>query len=213
MKIVATSDLHGALPEIPECDLLLIGGDVCPIDQSHETKRQRSWLRKTFAPWLEELPAKEIVWICGNHDFVGETPGFWRVAAEFRGFYLQDKWAQVNGLKIYGFPWTPNLKHWAFYKGDDDWREVNQQIPEDADIILMHSPPRGVGGLDGNHPEWCAPHIYERLAYVCPKLVVFGHIHEGYGERKIGDVQLANVAHMNEFYEPVNPPMVFDIGP
>jgi Icc-related predicted phosphoesterase len=217
MKIVATSDFHGSLPQIPECDLLLIGGDICPIEGSHKPASQRSWLRKTFAPWLEEQPAKEIVWILGNHDFVGELPGFNRIAEELPGVYLKDSstvffdYRSQKPFKIYGFPWTPNLKHWAFYKSDNDWRAINSQIPDDADIILMHAPPRGVGGVDGGHPEWCAPHIYERLAFVSPKLIVFGHIHEGYGERKIGEVQLANVAHMNDFYEPVNAPMVFEL--
>lgn len=50
MKIVATSDFHGVLPpveSIPECDVLVIAGDVCPL-RDHGVEFQRSWLLTNF---------------------------------------------------------------------------------------------------------------------------------------------------------------------
>jgi hypothetical protein len=49
IRVVATSDLHGILSDIPECDLLFIGGDIC-LDGS--SKAQAEWVDLNFRCWL-----------------------------------------------------------------------------------------------------------------------------------------------------------------
>ena len=66
MKIVAISDLHGQLPTVPECDLLLIAGDICPV-HNHKLFYQDIWLRSVFAAWLRQQRAKRIIGVWGNH--------------------------------------------------------------------------------------------------------------------------------------------------
>lgn len=218
MKVVATADLHGAFLEIEECDLLLIGGDVCPVEGDHGVPRQRAWLRGDFADWLIDVPAKWVVWIAGNHDFVCESPGFRRVADEIADgvgnaggppvTYLQDEAVTLGGVKIYGSPWVSNLRNWAFFAPESKWEHLAGSMPP-CDIALLHSPIPGV--LDGGHPEWCSMFMAQALRRAEPKVVVCGHIHEGYGQDKKGEIKFYNAAHMNWFYEPVNPPFVFEI--
>ncbi len=211
MRIVATADLHGSFPEIPECDLLLIAGDVCPIKGSHDAHRQQNWLKGHFRPWLAEQPAKDIVWIGGNHDFGCELAGFKHLVKGFPGHYLLEEAVEVQGKTIFGMPWTPNLATWAFYAKDEAWHWLGENIPTDTDILMLHSPPTGIM-LDGGHPEWASPYILTEITQrVQPQLCVFGHIHEGYGEIEVRGTKFANVSHMDEFYEPVNSPMVFDL--
>ena len=60
LRVAAISDLHGDLipaDEFPPCDLLLIAGDVSPIDD-HSPRAQQLWLETVFAPWLSQLPAR-----------------------------------------------------------------------------------------------------------------------------------------------------------
>ena len=79
MTVIATSDLHGTLPEIKtEFDLLLICGDICPV-WDHNRHYQKEWLNTDFADWIKSLPYKNalsrVVCIAGNHDFYLEGAG------------------------------------------------------------------------------------------------------------------------------------------
>ena len=56
MRFVCVADLHGYLPEIPPCDVLLVAGDICPTDDERPAT-QRRWLHSTFATWLAGVPA------------------------------------------------------------------------------------------------------------------------------------------------------------
>ena len=207
MDIVATSDWHGKFPEIPACDLLLIAGDVCPLD-SHQPHHQRAWLRGPFSDFLNKVPAEEIVWIAGNHDFVCETPGFRRIADELPGHYLIDDSIEISGIKIYGSPWVPDLPSWAFYADDSLLQERADRIPLDSDIVLLHGPPKGIlDSVHGNHVG--AGFIMSRLQQVIPRYVIFGHIHEGYGRMNLGGVEFKNVSYLDEFYDPRFPPQAF----
>lgn len=228
MKIIAISDLHGFLPQIPECDLLLIAGDIVPDDFTPGTgakylshDEQENWVRTYFTKWLDKVPARSVVGIAGNHDFIfqGTNLGF-----ELPWTYLDDTTANVQGLNIHGAPWTPEFGGWAFMAPEVSLNEKWDKIPEDTDILVVHGPPHGYGDKTemylkpGQDPHVGSKTLEAKLyfgSFPNLKLVVFGHIHEGYGtgSMKLLDRNLtwANVSHVDEYYSPNRSPMLFDL--
>lgn len=81
MRIVALSDLHGFLPKIPACDLLIVAGDVCPdrfgpFRAVHDPYQQQAWFDRNVRPWLAAAPATHKLLTWGNHDWCGQTCSF-----------------------------------------------------------------------------------------------------------------------------------------
>lgn len=217
MKVAATADLHGHLPEIPDCDLLVVAGDVCPVDD-HGLPRQREWLTREFLPWLDQSPAGEIVWVAGNHDFALEL-GAERLRS--RAHYLQDSLIELSiggePVKIYGTPWTREIGPWAFSLPEkQDGRrpgleDVFSRIDPRTDILVSHGPPRGIldRTLGGEYVG--SPSLRARIRAVAPRLVVFGHIHEAHGRITLQGTTYLNAAHMDARYRPVNPVEEFEL--
>lgn len=216
MQIVATADLHGHLPEIPKCDLLIVGGDVAPDfgrpgATANNVRSQLAWCWNTFAPWLANVPADHIIGIGGNHDF-----GLEQCPEEARSLpwqYLLDEATEFRGLKIFGTPWVPNLSRWAFHKDDAALGRLYDHIPADVDILVTHGPPFGF--CDHTVPKFGSvragsPDHTQYLARTQAKVNICGHIHEGYGFAYTArGTTVANVAHQTERYEPINPPVSF----
>jgi len=208
MKILAVSDFHGYLPPInhvPDSDLMIIAGDVTPV-WNHEIPFQKAWLKNEFSEWLKNLD-RPVIGIAGNHDFYAmRNPGF---MAELPWTYLQDEATEFNGLKIWGSPWVTRLTGWAFCTTEDVMGDKIDQMDKDIDILVSHAPPYGIGDAVKFTKEHVgSTMLANRLMFQeWPNLksVVFGHIHEGFGQSQIGDVAFYNVSWLNERYNQNNP--------
>jgi hypothetical protein len=202
--------LHGHLPEIPDADLLLIGGDLVPITH-HDLPWSRDWLAASFRPWLGGVAARmPVVGVAGNHDFIfQDNPD---QVPELPWTYLQDSETKFRGLRIWGSPWQPWFYDWAFNLREPELCEKWELIPGGTNILLLHGAPFGHGDLsfDGHH-NLGSPSLARRIEVVWPQLVVFGHIHCGYGMTDEGGTVYVNASHMDERYKPVNPPIVVEL--
>lgn len=214
MKVACVSDLHGNLPDIKglDFDLLLIGGDICHGSKTHfsyEIDRITKWLDKEFRNWLEELK-RPVVAVAGNHDLLFEKLPY--EVPNLPWTYLEDNGTEFQGIKIWGTPWQKRFHNWAF--NADEWflKEQWDQIPNDTDLVLLHGPPHKYGDYSVYSREHVgSPSLTTRIKQIKPKLVVYGHIHSGYGQYKIGESVLVNASLLNEEYEVANPVVVVEI--
>ena len=209
MIIDCVSDLHGHFPSLPGGDLLIVAGDLTARDTYQECIY--------FGNWLRDLDYREKIFIGGNHDnLLQNTDLVDDVLYDFT--YLQDSGSTFEGMKIWGSPWTlsfpgMNTKCKAFcLESEEEIGKKFDLIPLGTDILITHMPPYGI--MDG---VWMPSHasydrvgsvsLAKRIDVVKPKLVVFGHIHEGYGKEGEGATMYVNACHVNEYYAPVNGPI------
>lgn len=210
-KILVAADLHGFLPEVQECDLLLIAGDIC-IDGS--PLEQARWLSDVFQPWLEAIPARNVVACAGNHDVIWErNPSL--VPKDLRWTYLQDEHVVVDGLKIWGTPWQPiflPLFDWAFNATEDKLEMAFDLIPHDTDILVCHGPPYGYGDKTYTGEHVGSKAMLDAIRRVQPEFVVCGHIHCAHGRYKVGRTCVVNASLINETYTMLSKPILLTKG-
>jgi Calcineurin-like phosphoesterase len=217
MLVRAAADLHGHLPTVERCDVLLLAGDLVPLAVQDSDSGSQRWLRDVLGAWLEDVPAEHVVGIAGNHDLWAQHAA---PPEGLRWTYLQDDGATVAGLRMWGTPWTPTFGGWAFEAEPEARRETFAHIPAETDVLLAHCPPWGCGDRAprrgtpeaGSEHVGC-PELLQAIELVLPTLVVFGHVHEdgGYRDELPSGPLLANVSILDGGYKPVRGPARFEL--
>lgn len=227
IRIVAISDLHGYLPKLEPCDLVLICGDSVPLKYQSDFELTYNWYIKDFRKWAEELECNKVLFIAGNHEctFPRHSGVFYEeFPEEDKITYLQDSEYVYRGkdgknYRIYGTPWCQVFGRWAFMASDPALEEIYSKIPKDLDILITHDAPYGVtdvllqkkckwanGEHIGNKP------LAEAITKKKPKIVLHGHLHSTSREfETLGTSKVTNCSLKDEFYNPIYSPICFEL--
>lgn len=205
MKIVCISDTHQRFPVVPDGDVLVHAGDWTWEGEARAVRQ--------FYDWILSLPHKHKVIITGNHDIGIEDNTAPKPPKEIH--YLENSGVVIDGVKFYGSPITPTFGNWAFMRdrGDEITKYWNM-IPNDTDVLITHGPPQGI--LDKTPARWGSINagcydLLQAVKRVKPKLMVFGHIHHGYGVLEQDGTTFVNASICDEEYDAVNQPVCFEL--
>lgn len=210
LKFVAISDTHcrHRSLRLPKGDVLLHAGDV-----SYRSNREEI---VDFLDWFAKQPFSYKIFIAGNHDFFFERKkeALIKALVPEGVHYLKDEAVVIDGLKIWGSPYTPWFYRWAFNKRRGEPLATHwNQIPADTDILLTHGPVYGILDTVINEQNAGDKDLLKRVLEIKPKAHVCGHIHEAYGMVRRHGIRFVNACVLNEAYELVNKPIAFDVMP
>lgn len=204
MKVVCISDTHDRHRELilPPGDMLIHAGDLTRLGEVAKLN--------DFFAWCNELDYQYKIVIAGNHDFALEQcdPD---IIIPSGITYLENQATVLNGLTIWGSPICPPYYNWAFMWDIAKRKVLYQNIPDNVDIIINHSPVYGILDWANKGCNAGCIALQERLALLNPKLVVTGHIHEDYGIKKIDNTIYVNASILNKRYQIANSPIIIEL--
>ena len=189
-----THTFHEMLSVTKNIDIVIFSGDC----SNPQNTLQSSFEVLTFLKWFGQLPIKHKIFVAGNHDVSIERKMILKNDFTDNGIiHLWDEEIVIEGMKIYGSPYTPSFGvGWAFNKDRGKLHKVWENIPEDTDILVTHGPPKGVLDLSYSRDgklEFCGDvSLKKRIRQLQIKLVCFGHIHNCEDITNQGYIKLAD---------------------
>lgn len=196
MKILAFSDLHLArgraaaiVDAAHHADVVIGAGDFC--NHRHGLTDAMALLSGIRCPFVV---------VPGNAESADEL----RAAAGPDIDVLHGQTANIDGFEIfgigYGIPVTP-FGDWSCDLTETAAEAMLDRC-EKADIIVSHSPPKGVADLTAQGQSVGSTALRDAIVRLSPKLVFCGHIHDSWGKSgAIGATQVHNLGPTPNWFE------------
>lgn len=188
LKVLAISDTHNAHEQLTldltDVDLIVHAGDFT-VSRSVARNFDEA---VDFFRWFDGLNVKHKVVIPGNHD-TSIYSGSHSNLKSYSFTLLNHESIEIEGVKIFGSPYTPSFGHgWAYNMDRDRLYSLWDDIPEDTQLLLTHGPAKRAldlasRSIHGNEilNEFEAVGdlaLLNAIKRVKPAYHVFGHIHE-----------------------------------
>ncbi len=195
MKILAFSDLHLSARHAADlvsasgpADLVIGAGDFC---------NHRKGLAQAMA-MLKGITAPMIV-VPGNAESDDEMR---RAAAGVT--VLHGRETTANGLHIFGLGYGVPVTPFGDWSCDltEATAETLLNTCKKADILITHSPPKGVADVTSQGASVGSVAIRAAIERLQPKLALCGHIHDSWGtEGVIGATRVVNLGPTPNWFE------------
>jgi Icc-related predicted phosphoesterase len=194
-RILAFSDMHlsrrcaaDIRAAAPQADLVIGAGDFCT---------QRRGLDDAMAELAPVLP--KAVLVPGNAESADELR-----AAAGPATVLHGEAAERSGLVLFGLGYAVPRTPFGAWSCDLDETEAAALLDrmEQADILIVHSPPTGVADRTSAGASIGSTAVRAAIERVQPRLVLCGHIHDSWGASgSIGAAPVHNLGPRPHWFE------------
>jgi Icc-related predicted phosphoesterase len=207
-RVTVISDTHCRHDEIdlPAGDLLIHCGDM--FDLFSRTPQRLFQMDQ----WFGRQEFDTILYTGGNHDRELEAAVAHRSQPLKNAHYLSDEAVEFRGLRIFGAPWVPDLSRHAFFKDQPALARTWGQIPPGIDILVTHTPPKGILDKSRGGQSLGCPDLAAELQRISPRVHCFGHVHASAGHRRIGETLFINASSIESGTGKIRPPITFTLS-
>jgi Icc-related predicted phosphoesterase len=203
LRICLISDTHEThlklTKKIPPCDILIHTGDIFMTGKYRSRSTSIRKLQE-FNEWTKTLPAKRVILIGGNHDFILERLSKNQMELLLDNIiYLQNSTVSFHNFHFIGCPFSSGIS------GNNTFQ--SQSFKDQSDRFIQK----------------CSREFHENIVLLThdyiksykeqlnPVLYVVGHNHFAGGISMVDDTIKVNATSVNVNYELSNEPIVLDL--
>lgn len=195
-RVMAFSDLHGSraragalVAASADADLVIGAGDYCNM-------------RQGLAGALSLLAGlrRPVILVPGNAESAAEL----RFAAHQGMTVLHGEAVDIAGLTVFGLGYGVPVTPFGDWSCDLTEAEAEALLArcDRADILVTHSPPKGVADITSQGASVGSTAIRAAIGRTAPRLALCGHIHDSWGRSgTIGTTTVHNLGPDPHFFD------------